>query len=332
MNAISSTSSLPIKQIRDVNLSWVRDNLGSLDSLRDSIEEHGLKLPILMTTGMLVADGARRLVACEQLGWKRIDVLVTSDWAVVTDYYAQVRSLAREGWPTEPMSWSDLADLLSGPMKDLYSERYRQERKQIADQNARTRRSGTKVVYEHRKDLYLNACAEVLAFRSKNDLRTIRELYAKLRRMASPATKGEDPARVAFRHTWAKTLTEQLRECEENGGDRLYALMARIRMADRGEDPSTVGDPSLTERKASVVAVAPTGREVDATFIANVSQMLAQLGDTARYYTHVRPTVRMSDAAHAATEMRLAVRYINGLIKVIAAYGTNPNLEERQNA
>lgn len=338
---ISSSANLPIRQIRDVNLAWVRNDLGDLSSLRDSIEEHGLQLPILLTTSMFVADGARRLVACEQLGKARIPVVVTSDWDLVTKYYARARELAREGWPHLPMQWVDLADLLNGPMKDLYAERYRVLRKEIYDRNVRVRSNGGKTVKE-KKHLYTTASAEVLGFREA-DLRTIRELHTTLRKMRAPGQKGEDPAKVAQRHLWAKMLTEQLRECEENGGERLYAMLARIRMAARGEDPTTVryargrrnvGDPTYTERRAAAEEAAAIGRGMDAATMSNVETLLSNLADSMHFYTHVRPAVRVSDAAAAAESMKRSVKKINNLINVIRLYGnsSNPNLEERSQA
>lgn len=338
METISSSASLPIKQIRDVNLAWVRTDLGDIEVLRDSIREEGLQLPILLTTNMFVADGARRLVACEQLGWERVPVVATSDWDLVTKYYKRTRELAREGWPSEPMSWSDLYDLLNGPMKDLYAERYRVLRKKVVDHNARMRMTGGKPVVE-KKHLYTTAVSQALGFKD-SDLRSIREVYTALRKLGRPAEKGEDPGKVDQRHLWAKTLGEQFVESEQNGGDRLYAIMARVRLAAQGKDWGAVkairgrrnlGDPSVEQRRAANAEAAPTGREADATFIKNTEKLLRDLGDTAAFYTHVRPNVRMSDAAEAADNMKKSIGKLNGLIRVIRAYG-NANLEERSEA
>lgn len=339
MDTISSSSTLSIKQIRDANLAWVREDLGDLAALRDSISKHGLQLPILMSTNMYVADGARRLEACAQLGHKTIPVTVTSDWDLVVRYYRRARELAREGWPSLAMPWRDLADLLNGPMKDLYSERYRILRKEVVDYNDRMRKTGGKPIKE-KKHLYITAASTCLGFKD-SDLRTIREVFATMRSLNAPIAKGEDEAAAAQRHQWAKLLTEQLHECEENGGERLYGVLARVRMANKGVDPTTVrairgrrsfGDPTYGERKAAASQATPTGREIDAAVMNNIDTLLRQVADTVHFYTHVRPSVRMSDATDIADSMRKSVGKLNGLIRVLRAYGSNPNLEERSNA
>jgi len=340
LDTISSSASLSIRQIRDVNLSWVREDLGDLTALRNSIDKHGLQLPILMSTTMYVADGARRLEACAQLGYKSVPVVVTSDWELVVAYYQRARELVREGWPSLAMPWKDLADLLNGPMKDLYSERYRVLRQEVVVYNDRMRKTGGKPIKE-KKHLYVTAASACLGFKD-SDLRTIREVYTTMRKLNAPALKDEAPDATARRHTWAKVLDEQLRECEESGGERLYAVLARVRMASRGEDPTTIkairgrrtfGDPTYEERKAAASQATPTGREIDAAVMNNIETLLRQVADTVHFYTHVRPSVRMSDATDIADSMKRSIGKLNGLIRVLRAYGSNnPNLEERSTA
>lgn len=334
MDTISSSAKLSIQQIRDVNLAWVRTDLGDLTGLRHSIKKEGLQLPVLMTTTMLVADGARRLVACEQLGWTQIPVLITSDWDLVKRYYAVAHRLERDGWPTKALPWSDIADLLNGPMKALYAERYRTLRRAVWDRNSRLRERGATVETE-KKSLYNEAAAEVLGFRTTSVIRTIRELYGTLAKMQAPAEKGESPDQVEFRHTWAKKLTEQLAECEESGGDRLYGVAARIRKANKGEDPSTIkyarSRLSTQEERAAAAETgsAPVGRELSKPVLINLNEMLAQLAETGHFYTHVRPNVPKEEAAEIADAMKAAVRKISSLVKVVRDYASEPNLEER---
>jgi hypothetical protein len=62
----------------------------------------------------------------------------------------------------------------------------------------------------------------------------------------------------------------------------------------------------------------------------NIATLLEHLAVTVQGYTHVRPTVPPRDATSIAAEMKSAVQQINGLIRVVRAYGANnPNLEER---
>lgn len=336
MSTVLSSGTLLIKEIREANLSWVRRDLGKLDELRDSIESDGLLLPILTTPNMLMVDGARRLEACAQLGWKAIPAIATSDWNTVKRYFDRARELVREGVPNLPMTWLDLTDLCNGPLKEMFASELRKLRGEVRARNAKVKPQ--KIVGVNDKpNFYLNASAEVLGFKPK-DLREIRTIINGIARLRRPAEKGESPAAVKQRHGWADYISIQLRESEENGGDRLSAVLARVRAAGNGQDPTqireargrrSIGDPTLTERRARVAAAAP-GKELDGTAMRNIANLLAQIALTVHGYTHVRPTVPPRDAADAAAEMKTAIQQINGLIKVVRTYGTaNPNLEER---
>lgn len=333
MDAISSTATLTIREIRNVNLSWVRDNLGDLTSLRRSIKKDGLKLPILMTTSLLVADGARRLVACEELGWDRVPVFITSDWDQVRKYYAAARELTSDGWPSVPMPWADLPELLGGPLKELYSERYRELRNETTKRNNQLRQRGVSTK-RNNKTLYSTECAEVLGFRSHLDVETIRECYNNLALLAAKAAPGEDPRAVTQRQEWGKMLADQMLVCEDEAGERLYALRARIRMACRGKDPTAVGHARGRRTvigAGSVIgpSTAPTGREMDGAMLTSITALVQQLGDMAQPYTHVRPNVPTDIATQRVEEMKASVRRLNVLIKVIRDYAnSNPNLEE----
>lgn len=50
----------------------IRKDLGDIDSLAESIKEHGLLNPIIITVGNVLIAGERRLEACKKLGWMRI--------------------------------------------------------------------------------------------------------------------------------------------------------------------------------------------------------------------------------------------------------------------
>lgn len=329
MDTISSSARLSIRQIRDVNLAWVRTDLGDLTELRESIKAEGLHLPILMTTNMLVADGARRLVAYEELGHKDIPVLITSDWEVVRRYYTAAHKLEQQGYPCLTMPWQDVADLLNGAMKELYAERYRALRNKIRDRNSRLRERGDDVTVE-KKNLYNEAATEVLRFRSLSTIRTLREAYSILAKMSAPAQKGESPEWVNFRQTWAVKLREQMVECQQSGGDRIYAVLTRIRTASKGKDPSGIryGRSRLTPPKQELEPKA-LGSELTKDVLNNINELLQQLAATTYPYTHVRPNVPRDDAVVLAEAMKSAVRKINSLIKVVKDYGNDPNLEER---
>lgn len=332
MSTVLSSGTLLIGAIREANLTWVRRDLGSLDELRDSIKREGLLLPILTTPNMLVVDGARRLEACAQLGWKAVPAIATSDWSAVKNYYQQARRMAREGVPHLPMTWLDITDLCNGPLKEMFGPELTRLRGEVRRRNAKVRPEKVEGVND-KPNFYVNASAEVLGFKPK-DLREIRMIFNGLARLRRPAERGEDRVAVKQRHAWADYIDVQLRESEENGGDRLSAVLARVRAANNGQDPAQIreargrrgiGDPTLSERRARVAAAAP-GRELDATAMKGVADLLEQIALTVHGYTYVRPTVPPRDAAEAAASMKTAVQQINGLIKVVRAYGAN--LEE----
>ena len=336
MSTVLSSGTLLIREIREANLTWVRRDLGSLDGLRDSIEEQGLRLPILTTPNLLVVDGARRLEACAQLGWKAIPAVATSDWGKVKRYFNKARELVREGLPHLPMTWLDLTDLCNGPLKEMFAPELKRLRGEVRARNAKARPEKIEGVND-KPNFYVNASSEVLGFKPK-DLREIRMIINGIERLRRSAEPGETEADWKKRRGWADYIEVQLRESEQNGGDRLSAVLARVRAAANGVDPAqireargrrNVGDPTLSERRARAAAAAP-GRELDGTAMKGIANLLEQLALTVHGYTHVRPTVPPRDAAEVAVEMKAAVQHINGLIKVVRAYGANnPNLEER---
>lgn len=64
----------PIKRI--VPGDRVRDDLGDIAGLMESIREQGLIQPIVVDSRDNLLAGARRLEACKRLGWNQVDVVV----------------------------------------------------------------------------------------------------------------------------------------------------------------------------------------------------------------------------------------------------------------
>ena len=52
----------------------IRQDMGDLSSLKQSIQKMGLLQPIIVNTKKELISGFRRLEACRQLGWKEIEV------------------------------------------------------------------------------------------------------------------------------------------------------------------------------------------------------------------------------------------------------------------
>jgi len=63
----------------DINVgeNFSREELGDLESLKRSLEQHGLQQPIIVSEGMELVAGFRRYNAACQLGWEKIDCVVT---------------------------------------------------------------------------------------------------------------------------------------------------------------------------------------------------------------------------------------------------------------
>jgi hypothetical protein len=315
LDAINSSATLPIKLVRDANLVWARRDLRSLPHLRSSIQRSGLQLPILLTEGMQVADGAMRLEAYDQLGERNIPVVITSDWDTVVAYYKQVNALDKDGWQTIPMDWEGLKYLYNGPFKDLFLEEGKKIRKSRRGQPRKTGIEGA-------RGPRLARTAELWGM-VPDHLLVIFEIQKKLAMLLAPATKEEDPVSAARRQTWGHALAERFQQCEENNGVGLSATLARVRLAMHGENPFARRENGNRPERGARTG----GREVDATMMANVSMLLSQLATTAPYYSRVEASVTAADAAAAAADMRASITKINALIRVIKLHG-NPNLEE----
>lgn len=62
--------------------------------LKESIEEYGLIIPIIVTKSGQVIEGHRRLAACKQLGWDEVPVIVI-DTPVPAELFASLNSTTR---------------------------------------------------------------------------------------------------------------------------------------------------------------------------------------------------------------------------------------------
>lgn len=69
-----------ILKISEVHIGQrVRDDYGDMESLANSIKEHGLLHPIVVDSNNNLIAGCRRLLACERIGMKEIEVKVLKD-------------------------------------------------------------------------------------------------------------------------------------------------------------------------------------------------------------------------------------------------------------
>ncbi len=54
----------------------IRENLGNLDILQDSLQRHGLMQPIILDKKLNLIAGHRRLEAAKNLGWRYINAII----------------------------------------------------------------------------------------------------------------------------------------------------------------------------------------------------------------------------------------------------------------
>lgn len=329
---VNKSVTLPVRQIIDSNLAWVRQDVGPLDDeLQAHMKRHGLLLPILLTKDMLVADGARRIVRAQRLGWKTIPVRVTSDWDVVTAHFARQRELAAEGIPTKPMTWEETLELAAGPMDELYARRRLERNRQSRLQNRERQRAGVPAPkMDSRKGDFIYDVGVALGW-VPSDLRTIREIHSAIRVFEDQGGDKEQ----------AEALRREVRSFEQDGGEGvgLYALLRRVRATVKGKDMSKfrvgrakrkIGELTMAERqaKAAVVAATANGRELDTRTMNKLTAVLTGLGIEANAYTHLRPSVMADDAVAAAKDLKVAVVSLNRLIRVMKAYAES--LEEER--
>lgn len=66
-----------LEQIEKIKVrKRIREDLGDLESLKNSLRRFGLMNPIIINTRRELISGHRRLEAARQLGWKTISVIV----------------------------------------------------------------------------------------------------------------------------------------------------------------------------------------------------------------------------------------------------------------
>jgi hypothetical protein len=334
---------LPVRQIRDANLTWVRRDAESFDNdddLLTSLDNNGLMLPLLLTEELVVVDGARRFARLEWLGWRDVPVLVTTDWPTVCDFYRNARDLEAGGLPHDPMTWAEVVDLVSGPIEQLYQhrrlERWRTSRATRLASGAPPGRhkSGT----AKRESDYIAEVAQALGWRQA-DLRTIREIYWNLEAINiqealvhedTLQTQGAAAAKALLRYADELRADALRLETGDSDAMTMTALLKKVKWVAAGKDLVNLrtgkvrrkfGEPNVTERKA-VIAADPTatGRELDTQTLARLSQALEAFSIEADAYTHLRPSVRADDARNAAKAIRAAVSKFNRLSRVVTAY------------
>lgn len=326
---IDTSVTLPVRQIIDANLAWVRRDVGPLgDELQDHMQQHGPLLPVLLTKDMIVADGARRVVRAKELGWRTIPVRITTDWDVVERHYARRKELATQGVPTLPMTWQETLELVDGPLDRLYQLRRRERGRETRARNRQLRAGGAATIGGNKHE-FVTAVSRMLGWKT-SDLRTVREIAAALHTLEN-REGGKEIAADFF---------QEMYQCEiGNDSSGLYSLLRRVRLTNAGKDTShirpgrakrRVGDPTLLERKAraAVIAARSAGLELSPQTMRNFAATLSNLGAEANAYSHLHPAVMGDDARSAAEDMKRAVIKFNRLIRMMKDHAES--LEEER--
>ena len=102
----SLDSRLPIKHLLNANPVWIRQDLGDIKTLANSLKLSGQLLPILVDSTFRVIDGARRIQAAKSIGWEEIQVVCTSDFDVISSQLQACRLGAK------PMTWFETMELI----------------------------------------------------------------------------------------------------------------------------------------------------------------------------------------------------------------------------
>lgn len=84
----------------------VRHDLGDLSSLKESLRQHGLLNPIVITSDNVLVAGHRRLEAAKQLGWNTISVRIVDQ----TDASEQLEMEIEENTQRKNLSTDELAE------------------------------------------------------------------------------------------------------------------------------------------------------------------------------------------------------------------------------
>lgn len=137
----SLDSRLPIKHLLNTNPVWIRQDLGDIKALANSLKLSGQLLPVLVDETFRVIDGARRIEAAKSIGWEEIHAVCTSDFDVISDQLQACRLGAK------PMSWLETMELVE-LLRAIYwpiSRRQAVQAKKLGSEGASQRNSGIAV-------------------------------------------------------------------------------------------------------------------------------------------------------------------------------------------
>jgi ParB-like nuclease domain len=101
---------VPLQDIFNANPAIIREFIGDIDDLMESMDLEGLKVPVLLQPDFKIIDGARRIQAALNLGWETIPAIATNDWETIEDTFLKTLKWERKGLPFLPMRWLELQE------------------------------------------------------------------------------------------------------------------------------------------------------------------------------------------------------------------------------
>jgi len=95
-----------------------RKDIGDLKSLKNSISEIGLLHPVVINETNYLIAGQRRLLACQELGWKEIPVTVINLDKIIKGEYAE-NAIRKDFDPSEAVAIWEAMESYQGERADL---------------------------------------------------------------------------------------------------------------------------------------------------------------------------------------------------------------------
>lgn len=303
---------MPIRDILWSNPEWFRTNIGDVQPLVQSIKEHGLQVPILLTEDLLVLDGARRLTAYMSMGRKEIPVVITNNWDRVIGHLERTRAVEASGFPFEYMSWEDLDALWRLGIIPLHkSEKIAKMIKTTAERKKRgiPRPAVNSTSFAVNESLSQAFAMEV------STVKGVRDTFAALRGIEEKLRPTDDQK---------KALRGLVLQAEAKSPDGqfvgLYGLRNLLREFSKGAIPIKDAASILNAKEQSgrrvrdqVTAWEQNRRRVPATeseIIANFCRVVSQFGDEAQQF---RSFDSKLNTGPLIEQIRVAVNRFNAL-------------------
>jgi len=303
---------MPIRDILWSNPEWFRVSLGDVQPLVQSIKEHGLQVPILVTEDLLVLDGARRITAYLAMGRKEIPVVVTSNWDRVIEHLERTRAAEASGLPFEYMPWEDLDTQWRLGIVPLYgAEKIAKMLKSVAD-----KKKGKKPQPPPpRGDVAVNSGLARAFAMDPSVVKGLRDTFAALRGIEENYQPTDDQK---------KDLRMLIRQVEDknSGGEfvGIYGLRNVVREFRRGDIPIdqvanvvAARDTSRRQAKDQVRAWEKRRRETPPTeseIVVNFCRVINQFGEEAQRFQGFEAKL---DAEPLIAQLRTAVNRFNAL-------------------